>query len=151
MRRNTPNDFWRHVNKTDGCWLWTASTNGGRYGKFSLAGKTVSAHRFSWELANGPITTAELFVCHKCDNVKCVNPAHLFLGTAGDNVRDCHNKGRQRDQRGEKHALTTIKERDVMEIRARHGTVPQKTLAKEYGVCQMTISNIVNRRTWKHI
>lgn len=151
MKKNNPNDFWRYVQKTERCWLWTASTNGGRYGKFSLAGRTVSAHRFSWELVHGPIKSG-LYVCHKCDNVKCVNPSHLFLGTPSDNVVDCHHKGRQRDQRGERHSLTKIKDQDVVQIRTEYGCgTTQRMLAEKFGVCQMTISNIVNRKTWSHL
>lgn len=93
--------FWAKVDKAgpDECWLWTASTNKG-YGQLAIkpSPQPVMAHRFSYELANGPIPDG-LAVCHTCDNPPCVNPAHLFLGTKGDNNRDMVAKGRHWHQR----------------------------------------------------
>lgn len=57
------------------------------------------AHRVSWELFRGPIPN-KLFVLHKCDNKNCINPDHLFLGTAKDNIHDCIRKGRAWFQKG---------------------------------------------------
>lgn len=110
LKREKPlaDRFWEKVNK-DGpvpthcpelgpCWLWTASTKGGkwRYGVISQTGKHDSlllAHRVSWEIHNGPIPEGSLAL-HKCDNPSCVNPAHLFLGTFADNTKDMLEKGR---------------------------------------------------------
>jgi len=77
-----------------GCWIWNASVNYRGYGKFQLKSNTTAgAHRVSWELHFGKIPDG-LYVCHKCDIPSCVNPNHLFLGTAKDNTADMHKKGR---------------------------------------------------------
>jgi hypothetical protein len=87
--------FWGKANVTDDdndCWEWKGLLNRG-YGRLSVNGTFYLAHRYSYELANGPILNG-LFCCHKCDNRKCVNPKHLFLGTHNDNMRDMSEKGR---------------------------------------------------------
>ena len=82
-----------------GCWLWLASDFGGfGYGAFCTAdGKTIGAHRASWQLHRGPIPKKTM-VLHRCDVPFCVNPAHLWLGTQADNVADRSNKRRTRNQ-----------------------------------------------------
>ncbi len=85
--------FFRHVKKEECCWTWTGSLGKWGYGHFRVDSKTMLAHRVSWMLHNGEIPNG-LFVCHHCDNPKCVNPEHLFLGTHQDNIDDMMSKGR---------------------------------------------------------
>ena len=149
--------FWKYVNKTADCWLWTGAKTYGGYGVINSGGrdgKIIRAHRLSWELHNGPFP-AELDVCHKCDNPSCVRPDHLFLGTAKDNVADMVHKGRARGgaPRGSLHPQAKLTEAQVVDIRARHtaGAASQRQLAREYGVDRRAIHQVVYRKTWIHV
>ena len=132
-----------------GCWLWAAATRGG-YGAININGKLQSAHRASWELENGPIPEG-MHVCHSCDVKSCVNPAHLFLGTQADNMRDRDEKGR--GAIGEKIGTSKLTEDDVNKIREEfdYGQFTQQEVGDYYGVSQRAISDILNYNTWGHI
>lgn len=86
----------RTAAKASGCIEWTGERNAAGYGRFWSRGKRFFAHRFAWSFWNGSIP-AGLFVCHRCDNPKCVNHEHLFVGTQTDNRRDCVAKGRAKN------------------------------------------------------
>lgn len=154
--------FWRFVDRGDAeqCWPWIGYIADHGYGRlpvFSGPGtkpKTEYAHRVSWQLANGPIPEA-LSVLHRCDNRKCVNPAHLFVGSQEDNMRDCFAK--QRHPHGSKVSYAKLTESQVQEIRAlydhggriiRRGSLKQ--IAKRFGVALSTVSSAA-RRTWVHV
>ena len=77
-----------------GCWLWTGSCMANGYGQIGYKGKNAYAHRVSWILHIGPIEPG-MHVLHRCDVKNCVNPNHLFVGTADDNMKDMISKGRQ--------------------------------------------------------
>lgn len=155
--------FWRYVDRSGDCWLWTKGKTTDGYGVIAiLKGDIWSkryAHRVSYELTYG-IIPDEFFVCHRCDNPTCVRPDHLFLGTAKDNSRDMSSKGRSHAQakpeslaRGEHNGSSVLTDAQVREIRAkythRYGSVTH--LSREYGVSLVTIRIIVTRKGWKHI
>lgn len=79
-----------------GCWLWALSLDHEGYGRVAagMTNRQARAHRHVWGLINGPVPK-DLVVLHRCDVRCCVNPDHLSLGTASDNMRDMFNKGRQ--------------------------------------------------------
>jgi hypothetical protein len=144
--------FERQHKKGDGCWEWTAAKDADGYGKFKGEACGViytSAHRYSWVLHNGRPVPEGLVVCHSCDNPSCVNPAHLWLGTNDDNMKDKVAKGRQRVPRGEEHPDALLTEAQVRAILV--DPRPYTALAAEYGVKPSTIGSVKNRVSWAHI
>ena len=152
--------FWSKVDKSgpDSCWNWTAGVAAGTgCASFWLDGHTRKASRVSYELTHGAIPDG-LCVLHRCDNRVCVNPAHLFLGTFKDNTADMDRKGRRGPTKGipklggEDHPQAKLTAQQVAEIRA-HNTPGQGTaaLARQYGVSEGTMSNILHGRTWKRV
>lgn len=144
--------FWRFVQKTPGCWLWTGSKNKQGYGHIKVCknGKeaNVRAHRLSWVIHCGAITNG-LNVLHHCDNPPCIRPDHLFLGTALDNAQDKVQKGR--GMRHEQHTSAKLTITQVFEIRRLYqefGTT-QDRLARRYGVSQSLVGAIVREEIWK--
>src|SRR5688500_2385277 len=99
--------FERYVQKTDTCWLWAGVKGRGGYGRMRINGRDRSAHRAAWEMANGQAVPDGMHVCHRCDVPSCVNPEHLFLGTAKVNKADAIAKGRSVFGRRSPHAKLT--------------------------------------------
>lgn len=132
-----------------GCWNSKKAKNKGGYTKFVAFGRTLLFHRVSYELYHGPIPNT-MMVCHKCDNPTCVNPDHLFLGTAQDNMDDKIAKGRHKGApRGERHPGSKLTSWQVSELRLRIDQGEnQYSLAKEFGVSQSIISNIKTGKRW---
>lgn len=128
-----------------GCWIWLRGQNGMGYGTFKTTKgrkdrRSVLAHRFSYERAHGPIP-AGLDVLHRCDNPICVNPDHLFAGTAADNLQDMARKGRNNGQK--------LSPADVLAIRKDPRNL--KAVAADYGVSFHLISKIRHRKAWSHL
>ena len=131
--------FWPKVSGRDNpaaCWPWTGTLHGKGYGSIKLGASDGAelAHRVAYRLANGPITDG-LHVLHRCDNRLCCNPAHLFLGTNADNMRDRDAKGRGTKppvHSGETHHKATVTDAQVAEIRAATGTL--KDIAARFGM-----------------
>jgi hypothetical protein len=158
-----------------GCWLWTGATRHGGYGVIQHNGRSIGAHRVSYELFREPIP-AGLFVCHTCDVPSCVNPKHLFVGTHKDNMHDSWVKGRHRTQiygcdylkeagkrtrlttqnKGEKHFQAKLTEADVLLIR-RMGMVKilgrkdEATIERLFGISLSHYRHIIKRRVWAHL
>lgn len=143
-----PERFWKMVNKTDGCWLWIGGISKSGYGNFwsgGRNGKTVSAHRVSWELHNGPIPEG-LWVLHGCDNPQCVRPDHLRLGTQSENITEMVGKGRN------SLVMARLTEDQVIVIRDRAARgEPQAVLAREFGVSRSAIHLLVHGKKWKRV
>jgi hypothetical protein len=130
-----------------GCWIWTGSATKG-YGKVKVDGQHIGAHRWSWLLHKGPIPDG-LQVCHSCDVPLCVNPAHLFLGTAKDNNDDKIRKGRAPKMAIHRNPkLTEAQVREIRRQRGKEGVVP---LGNRMGVTNGVISRIQRGLSWKHI
>lgn len=146
------NAFWSRVDKSSGddaCWIWTGGLVGPTgYGGMRWNGRECRAHRVSYELAFGPFDKT-LDVCHTCDCPRCVNPKHLFLGTAKDNIADCRRKGRFNQVKGERHAGHKLTDAQVTEIRRLYatGNMSQQAIADMFGVCQTHVSLIVRNKS----
>lgn len=147
--------FWSKVDKrTDNeCWNWLGSTRSDGYGQINRGQRGTgmqSTHRLSWILYFGEIPDG-MHVLHICDNQRCVNPYHLFLGTNNDNIADKVSKGRS--MRGESHFKNKLKEEDVLEIRKIY--IPWNrnfslyVLAKKFNVTSSAIRDVVVGRNWK--
>lgn len=143
--------FWEKVDKKspEECWEWTGAKNNLGYGVFSVNRKMMYTHRFSYLISNGEFSK-NLMVCHKCDNRKCVNPNHLFLGTAKDNHIDMLNKGRGNSPLGESSHLAKITEKQVIEIRKLIASKQYyvREIAEMFGVSHGCINEIKRGNTW---
>lgn len=139
----------RAVKTAGGCWEWRLSLQWTGYGMYRDGEKTLRAHRGAWEAAHGPIPAGQ-WVLHKCDNRKCVNPDHLFLGDRTANTSDMVAKRRQAV--GSRHGHSKLTEADVSIIKwCLDAGVVQARLAALYGVDAAVMSRIKTGAAWTHV
>jgi hypothetical protein len=142
----------RQTRVTDGCWEWTGGVDNDGYGRISGQVDGVryqKAHRVAWVLHNQQPIPANMVVCHSCDNRRCVNPAHLWLGTQEENQLDKIGKGRHITVRGEAHPEAKLTEDQVRAILADARTHTE--IAYDYGIKASTVSSIKTRKSWAHL
>lgn len=168
LNQRTIKRFWSRVKKGEtenDCWLWLGQISKHGYGVMWCNRKQRKASRISWTINNGKIQN-DLCVLHKCDNRKCCNPSHLFLGTKSDNAKDRHLKGREargdrsglrlhpeRAPIGERNSHAKLREQDIykiIELRKNHKYLWTE-LSEMFCVCRQTIMDAFYGKTWKHI
>lgn len=149
--------FWERVdirNHTE-CWEWIGLLNTHGYGQARFDGKNMNASRAAWMIFHGEVPGG-LVVCHKCDNRKCCNPYHMFVGTQGDNVRDCNQKGRGRSHFvcGSAHPRVNAKldlDKVAKAKRLYEAGVTQVEIGRMFGVDSSVISRAVRGKSWVHV
>ena len=154
-----------------GCHEWYKAIGKKGYGviiigsRLDKSRKTLYAHRLSWQLHSGKPIPDGLLVLHKCDNRRCVNPDHLFLGTAKDNTQDMHNKDRaamkkgvipinfveqvERVKAGKFSKLTILQVKEIKNLLA--SGINYKLIANQYNVSYSCISDIKRKATWINV
>ena len=142
----------RYLVADNGCWNWIGSKDRDGYGVFGHhRNKQFRAHRASFEFHVAEIAKG-MFVCHSCDNTSCINPKHLFIGTAKENTQDMINKQRRTTLYGENHPnskLTTSQIHQIKELRQNNMLLTD--IASQFGVSFQTISSIAKGTTWNRI
>ena len=152
--------LWSRVDMSEGsngCWLWQGSVNINGYGQIRLEpvgnairGAKSTTHRVAWVLKHGPSPDG-MNVCHRCDNPRCVNPAHLWLGTHAANLADMKSKGRA--ARGDRSGTAKLNSKKVLIIKRLLflGHCNAVELSELLGVSATTIDSIRNQKSWRHI
>lgn len=138
--------FWANIRKDKDCWLWVGTKDTNGYGQFSINGKSVLVHRFSYEFHKGKIPKGNWYgtkcVLHTCDTPSCVNPHHLVLGSQQDNIKDRDSKMRM---------ARKIDRKVAEKIRKLYvpRKITQEYLAKKFGISRGSVEDITLNRTWK--
>lgn len=141
--------FWSKVERKGENDCWNLASQARRYPSVWCYGKSIEAHRFSYELHYGPILPG-LVVMHTCDNTHCVNPRHLKLGSHADNQFDKVRK--QRQARGERQGHSKLNAGQIIEIRRQFDSgVLTRTIARQFSITQNYVYAVGLRRCWKHI
>lgn len=128
-----------YVADPSGCLIWKRGLDTHGYGQFIVEGRCRLAHRYAFERVHGPIPDG-MCACHSCDNRRCVNVAHMFLGSNADNVRDAAMKGRK---------AMKLSPADVLKIRAIGKHRSQESVARSFGVTRRSIGMILRGTSWQ--
>lgn len=132
-----------YKNEHSGCWEWQGSKNNEGYGQVSYQGKIHLVHRLTYELIIGRIES-DMYVCHKCDNPKCCNPAHLFIGTPRDNQIDCRLKNR--------NPTSKINYNNALKIkRLFNDGYSRKEISQQYSISYQQVCRIINGKYWNYV
>jgi hypothetical protein len=150
--------FWRMVDKKgdEECWEWTGALDSFGYGIIKdekpRGGRLIKAHRLSHRIHFGDIPVG-LYVLHKCDNRKCVNPNHFFLGTYQDNSDDMYKKGRNVNLRGSKIGTSRFTESEIVEIKTDYfvNKMSTREISVKYSVNQTYVYQIIHGTVWGHV
>lgn len=146
--------LWDRIKMAPGdlCWEWQGPVGNRGYGQLQVNGRHQNAHRMSWVSVHGPIPALNTYhgtcVLHRCDNRRCCNPSHLFLGTAKDNSHDRDQKGRNNSPKGSSHWKAKLTEEKVEAIRSLIGSMSMTEIGKRFGVTRSTISFIKSGKIW---
>jgi hypothetical protein len=158
----SPNDFeyrqrlqlrlLKYSKNNGSCLEWQKQCNPNGYGLIKFRKGTKNVPRAAWIAWNGDIPKG-MYVLHKCDNRKCLNINHLFLGNHHDNMKDMISKNRQNKRPGELHHINIMKNEDIIEMRNLwdSGKETQTSLARKFKCSLTNAHNIVKRKSWKHI
>lgn len=138
--------FEKNFTVTPGCWLWQSLKTSKGYGRLYCFGRMNLAHRISYQLYVEDVPD-DLCVLHRCDTPGCVNPDHLFLGTAADNNQDKADKGRA--PRGETHPQAKFTNAQIRAIYT--DSRPYPLIVAEYGISKPQISGIKSGKFWAHV
>lgn len=139
----------------DACWPWTAVRTSEGYGRFKFEGRSGRAHRFALARRLGRSLSPGEQALHRCDNPPCVNPSHLWVGDNAENMADKRAKGRSSNgesRNGERHPMAKLTAAQVADLRVRYaaGGIGQRALAREFGLSQAQVSNIVSGARWRN-
>lgn len=137
----------RSINPKTDCWEWERTKLNDGYGIIQYGRKRFRVHRLAAYVWLGFNLDSRLYVCHECDNRKCFNPGHLYIGTQQDNMNDMIRRGRTFNLKGTSHWSSKLNEDDIKIIKYLYSIMKnrkrkysQPKLAKIFNVCRQTIS-----------
>jgi len=130
----------------NGCWE-KIGVNGDGYGAFKINGIPIRAHRKSWQVFNGDIPKG-LYVCHKCNNKRCLNPEHLYLGTHQQNTKDAYRDGLMNPHKGQR--IQALNNKNKTHCKQGHEFTEENTyIGKTSGKRSCKICQCIWTREWR--